>query len=99
MPASSDGGTAGYKVAANPDQQTAIFWLADRLSRSTDAGLSLKLKELESLLASKAALLRRLRADVRLHGLLEVWLYVHVPLSFALLAALLVHILTVFLYW
>ena len=99
MPASSDSSETGHEIAANPDQQTAIFWLADRLSRSTDAGLSLKLKELESLLAGKAALLRRVRADIRLHGFLQAWLYVHVPLSFGLIAALFVHIITVFLYW
>jgi hypothetical protein len=30
---------------------------------------------------------------------LEVWLYVHVPLTAALLVALATHILSVFLYW
>ena len=30
---------------------------------------------------------------------LEIWLYLHVPATFALLAALIAHILSVFLYW
>ena len=31
--------------------------------------------------------------------LLEVWLYVHVPVTFALIAALTAHIVSVFYYW
>jgi hypothetical protein len=41
----------------------------------------------------------RLRREAQLAALLRVWLYVHVPLACALLAALLVHIVSVFLYW
>ena len=36
---------------------------------------------------------------LKMQATLEIWLYVHVPLTVALLAALLVHIVTVFLYW
>ena len=32
-------------------------------------------------------------------ALLDIWLYVHVPLSFALLGALIAHIISVFFYW
>jgi hypothetical protein len=32
-------------------------------------------------------------------GWLRLWLYVHVPLTLALLAALIAHILTTFMYW
>ena len=31
--------------------------------------------------------------------MLEIWLYVHVPLTFALIAALSAHIISVFFYW
>jgi hypothetical protein len=47
----------------------------------------------------KAVLLRRLQRDVQLQGLLQAWLYLHLPLSFALLAALVAHIFSVFYYW
>ncbi|HVH82382.1 MAG TPA: hypothetical protein VM782_23505 [Stellaceae bacterium] len=47
-------------------------------------------------LDEKAAVLQRLRADIRYKALMEVWLYFHVPLTFALLAALTAHILSVF---
>ena len=37
--------------------------------------------------------------QMRLKALLEVWLYVHVPLTIMLLAALTAHIVSVFYYW
>lgn len=43
--------------------------------------------------------LKRIRAYLRLRAWTEVWLVVHVPLSLALLGALLAHILAVFTYW
>ena len=36
---------------------------------------------------------------MRLRALLEVWLYVHIPATIALLAALTAHIISVFYYW
>ena len=51
------------------------------------------------LLERKEANLARMRQHLRLKALLEVWLYVHVPLTFALIAALLAHIFAVFFYW
>jgi hypothetical protein len=36
---------------------------------------------------------------MRYKALLDLWLYVHVPLSLALLAALAAHVVIVFLYW
>jgi hypothetical protein len=39
------------------------------------------------------------RRDLRYRVLLELWLYFHVPLSFALLAALLAHVISVFYFW
>lgn len=56
-------------------------------------------RQLITLLARKVELLRRARRDVQLKALLDVWLYVHIPMTIALLAALFVHIVTVFLYW
>ena len=47
----------------------------------------------------KRALTDRIRADLRYRGLLQLWLYFHVPLSFALLAALIAHVVSVFYYW
>lgn len=51
------------------------------------------------LLKQKEAALTRLRRHLRIRALLEIWLYVHVPLTFALIAALSAHIISVFFYW
>jgi hypothetical protein len=50
-------------------------------------------------LRRKQELLQRARRDIRYKTLLDLWLYTHVPLSFALLAALLAHVVSVFYYW
>jgi hypothetical protein len=47
-------------------------------------------------LEEKSAVLHRIRADIRYKALMEVWLYLHVPLTFALIAALTAHIVSVF---
>lgn len=51
------------------------------------------------LLSQKESALARLREHLRIRALLEIWLYVHVPLTFALIAALSAHIISVFFYW
>ena len=51
------------------------------------------------LLERKGAALDRIRKHLRIKAMLEVWLYVHVPATFALIAALAAHILSVFYYW
>lgn len=51
------------------------------------------------LLGQKQAALARMRRHLRLKALLEVWLYVHVPMTFALIAALSAHVVSVFFYW
>jgi len=50
-------------------------------------------------LRRKQELLQRARRDIRYKTLLDLWLYTHVPLSFALLAALIAHVVSVFFYW
>lgn len=56
-------------------------------------------RRLLALLVRKEELLRRARRDVQLSALMQVWLFAHVPMSFALLAALLSHVISVFFYW
>ena len=52
-----------------------------------------------SLLAKRRAQLEQIRQYLRLRAMLEVWLFVHVPLTIALLGALTAHIVSVFYYW
>ncbi len=55
--------------------------------------------EVYTLLLQKSELLARARRDLRYKARLDLWLYVHVPLAVALLAALAAHVVSVFLYW
>lgn len=41
----------------------------------------------------------RVRRDLQLRARMQAWLFAHVPLSFALLAALTAHIISVFYFW
>lgn len=54
---------------------------------------------IQELLGQKQAALARLRGHLRIRAILEVWLYVHVPMTFALIAALSAHVISVFFYW
>lgn len=67
--------------------------------RNDPFGSKLKVRELYALQYRRLQLLNRVREYLRLRAWTEAWLVVHVPLSFALLAALLAHILAVFTYW
>jgi hypothetical protein len=69
-----------------------------RLALAT-GGQALAIGNVVALLERKAAALERIRRHLRIKALLEVWLYVHVPLTFALIAALSAHIVSVFFYW
>lgn len=57
------------------------------------------IERVEKLLGRRKAQLERLRRHMRFKSMLEVWLYVHVPATTALLAALTAHIVSVFYYW
>lgn len=57
------------------------------------------LEKVDSLLGRKRAILARTRKHLQLKAMLEIWLYIHVPLTFALIAALIAHIVSVFFYW
>jgi hypothetical protein len=56
-------------------------------------------KDVYALLLEKHELLQRARRDLRHKAILDLWLYIHVPLAFALLAALTAHVISVFIYW
>lgn len=56
-------------------------------------------EKVDALLTRKEAMLARVRRHLKLKALLEIWLYVHVPVTFALIAALVAHVISVFFYW
>ncbi|WP_411818340.1 hypothetical protein [Hyphococcus sp. DH-69] len=66
---------------------------------SADEDMRDPLEHVIAILDRKSALLLRTRKHIRNKTLLQLWLYFHVPVSFALLAALTAHIISVFFYW
>jgi hypothetical protein len=60
---------------------------------------AIALDQVAVLMQRKAGALNRIRRHVRIKAMLEIWLYVHVPLTFATIAALSAHIVSVFFYW
>lgn len=55
--------------------------------------------DLYSIMAHKEAAVIRARRDVMFKARLDLWLYIHAPLSIAFLVALLTHIFAIFFYW
>ena len=78
--------------------ELARIALSDRIE-SAPEGQKQAIVAAANLLERKEAVLSRIRQQMRVRALLEVWLYVHVPVTFALLAALAAHIVSVFFYW
>jgi hypothetical protein len=87
----------GTRAESPADEQmiflgTQLIATADR-DRETE-----RLKQLLELLTRRNELVDRVARDIQAHARMQAWLYLHVPLTVALLAALAAHIVTVFLY-
>ena len=57
------------------------------------------IRDLYAVLLQKQKLLGQARNEICLNARMKFWLYLHVPLTAALLAALLAHVLTVLVFW
>ena len=57
------------------------------------------LRKVDELMRRKAESLGLARRQMHITAMLEAWLFIHIPATFALLAALVAHIVSVFLYW
>ncbi len=66
---------------------------------TTGGAAAAPLERVIHLLEQKEAVLKKARRHIQLRSWLEVWLYIHVPATFALIAALTAHIVSVFFYW
>ena len=85
---------------SNTDQQAIIARLSEAMPREpVDAEQALILSELFTLFGERQQVLRRLRHDIRHAALLRVWLYLHIPCTFALLIGLLLHVFSILFYW
>lgn len=90
---------SGSNAVSNAGQEAALDWLAERQSTASDPDVAAKIGELSALLRNKRRLMKQLAVDLKLQAAIEIWLFVHVPVTAALLLALFAHILIVFLYW
>lgn len=68
------------------------------LSECDEAGQE-KMLYFITLFAKRAEILSKLKSEVRIQTMLRLWLYLHLPLSFAMLAAVAIHIFCVFYNW
>jgi len=84
--------------AAVADAEQVILLTEDRIMMSERDPAIERLKQLLELLTRRNDLAARVNQDVQMHARLQIWLYLHVPLTAALLAALIAHIVAVFLY-
>ena len=56
-------------------------------------------QRVRALLGRRQSQIAQIRRHMRVKAMLEVWLYFHVPLTIALIAALIAHVVSVFYYW
>jgi len=92
----------GTPVIGNLENQdaTAISFLAEHMIADGGGPQRLeKINRLFELITRKRAMVERIQRDIQLQSRLAFWLYLHVPLSIGLLAALFCHVFAVFFYW
>ncbi len=92
------GGAWGRLTGSYPACTTAMA--LRRLDRTKSAESSAdEIARVHALLTRRSEQLAQIRRVLRIRGLIEVWLFIHVPATIALLAALLAHVVSVFYYW
>jgi hypothetical protein len=87
---------AGKKADSGQTMVMMVDFLAGQASSDKQ---SEALRKLIDLLSRKKTLAERVARDIQLQAMMEIWLYIHVPLSIALLGALAAHIVSVLFYW
>jgi hypothetical protein len=75
-----------------PNTASTIFAMVDFLVSNVSDQQTNALRSLIDMLTRKKSLAGRVARDIQYQAIIDIWLYVHVPLSFALLAALIGHI-------
>ncbi len=87
------------KLIPNKNQQRIIDAIATAIPQSMNQAESGALNQLLTLFSRRQRLLKIIRRNLQVRAYLKVWLMFHIPLTVALMAALIVHILVVFIYW
>ncbi len=86
-------------LVLNRNQEKIIDILSQAIPNSNKQAEASALNEMLTLFSRRSRLLMIIRRNLQIKAFLKVWLLFHIPLTIALLAALIVHILVVFIYW
>jgi len=93
-------------IAAREQQQEmktaempTMFAMVDFLAARAEDKQGDAMRKLIDLMSRKKSLATKVARDMQYQAMMEIWLYIHVPLSFALLAALIAHVTSSFFYW
>jgi hypothetical protein len=85
--------------ASSGGKTATMFAMVDFLASNANDKQTEALRKLIDMVSRKKGLASRVARDMQYQAIMEIWLYFHVPISFALLAALIGHIVSSFFYW
>ena len=86
------------RLVSNPAQAAILDYLIEALSRERGDSRE-RLVQLMNALAERKKLLDIIRNDIKAQARTSAWLLVHVPVTFGLIASLIAHVVSVFVYW
>ena len=89
----------GMGLVPNKDMTALIDYLIEQIEQGAQGDTALNLQSLITSLSERATLISRIKEDLRLVTLTGIWLIVHIPLAFAAVVAVIIHVIAVFLYW
>ncbi len=90
---------ASEQAGLNVKDQSAEYFLRRYLQESQNKVEIQRVVELLKVLNERQFMVSRVQRDIRYHAFMKCWLLLHVPISCALLAAVMVHVISVFFYW
>ncbi len=86
------------RLVSNPAQASILDYLIEALSKEKGESRE-RLGQLMNALAERKKLLDIIRNDIKAQARTSAWLLVHVPVTFGLIASLIAHVVSVFVYW
>lgn len=86
-------------LVPNKNQEKIVDVLSEAIPNSQKQSEASALNEILTLFSRRQRLLKIIRRNLQVKAYLKVWLLFHIPVTVGLLAALIVHILVVFIYW
>ncbi len=89
----------GKGLVSNANMTALIDYLIELIEQGAQGDTALNLQSLVGALGERASLISRIKEDLRLVTLTRIWLTIHIPLAFAAVAAVIIHVIAVFVYW